>query len=64
MGNLTSSERNGLRAGMVITVMAAFLAGLASDDFMTGFVTTAIVCAIALVAATFMARVVNSRKNR
>lgn len=49
---------------MVVTVMAAFLAGIASDNFVSGFVITAVVCGIALLAATFLARAVVSRRNR
>ena len=64
MGNLSASEKSGLRAGMVITVMAAFLAGIASENFVSGFAITAVVCAVALLAATFLARVVVSRRNR
>ncbi len=64
MGNLSASEKSGLRAGMVITVMAAFLAGIASENFVSGFAITGVVCAIALLAATFLARVVVSRRNR
>lgn len=64
MGNTAGSEKSGLFAGIVITVMAAFLAGIASDNFVSGFVITAIVCAIALIAARFLARVVIDRRNR
>ena len=64
MGNISASEKSGLRAGMVITVMAAFLAGIASENFVSGFAITAAVCAVALLAATFLARAVVSRRNR
>ncbi|SNS27817.1 hypothetical protein [Rhodococcoides kyotonense] len=64
MEPLSASEKSGLRAAMVITVMAAFLAGLASDNFVTGFLLTAVVCGVALIAATFLARLVVSRRNR
>ena len=64
MGTLSPSEKNALRAGLVITVMAAFIAGIASENFVSGFVITAIVCAIALAAAQVLARVVNGRRNR
>ncbi|AYJ49464.1 hypothetical protein [Rhodococcus sp. P1Y] len=64
MSNLSASDRNGLRAGAVITVMAAFLAGIASDNFWSGFVITAIVCAVALLAAHVLSRAVISRRNR
>ena len=64
MGNTTGSEKSGLLAGLVITVMAAFLAGIASDNFVSGFVITAVVCGIALVAAQFLVRVVIARRNR
>lgn len=64
MGNLSASERSAVRAGMVLTVMAAFLAGIASDNFVSGFAITAVVCIVALLAATFLARAVVSRRNR
>nr|WP_296770543.1 hypothetical protein [Rhodococcus sp. (in: high G+C Gram-positive bacteria)] len=64
MGNLSASEKSGMRGGLLITVMAAFIAGIASDDFVTGFVITAVVCAIALFAAASLARIVISRRNR
>lgn len=64
MFNQSSPEKSGLFAGLVITVMAAFLAGIASDNFVSGFVITAIVCGIALLAAQFLARIVISRRNR
>lgn len=64
MGTLSPSEKNALRAGLVITVMAAFIAGIASDNFVSGFVITAIVCGAALLAAQILARVVNGRRNR
>lgn len=64
MEKLSGSEKSGLRAGMVITVMAAFLAGIASENFVSGFVITAVVCAVALLAAQFLARAVVARRNR
>lgn len=53
-----------MRGGLLITVMAAFIAGIASDNFVTGFAITAVVCAVALVAAASLARIVISRRNR
>ncbi|MDJ0391853.1 hypothetical protein QMK17_00725 [Rhodococcus sp. G-MC3] len=64
MENLSASEKNGLRGGLLITVMAAFIAGIASENFVTGFVITAVVCGVALLAATVLARIVISRRNR
>ncbi|WP_072802096.1 hypothetical protein [Rhodococcoides yunnanense] len=64
MGYLSASEKSGLRAGMVLTVMAAFLAGIASDSFVSGFLITAVVCSVALTAAAFLARAVVSRRRR
>lgn len=64
MENLSASEKNALRAGLVITVMAAFIGGIASDNFVSGFLITAIVCGVALLAAQLLARVVVSRRNR
>lgn len=53
-----------LPAGVLLTVMAAFLAGIASDNFVAGFAITAVVCSVALAAAHFLARAVISRRNR
>ncbi|RRQ26857.1 hypothetical protein DK926_15620 [Rhodococcus sp. Eu-32] len=64
MGNLSASEKGGMRAAIIITVMAALLAGIASDDFVTGFLVTAVVCGIALMAAMVLARIVNARRRR
>ncbi|MFC8180037.1 MULTISPECIES: hypothetical protein [Nocardiaceae] len=59
MGN-----KSALRAGLILSVMAAFLAGIASDNFVTGFAITAAVCVVALLAAHFAAQRVISRRNR
>ena len=64
MGYLSASEKGGLRAGAIIVVMAALLAGIASDNFLSGFLITALVCGIALMAAMMLARAVISRRNR
>jgi hypothetical protein len=64
MDNLSGSEKGALRGGLLITVMAALIAGIASENFFTGFVLTAVVCGVALLAATLLARVVISRRNR
>lgn len=54
MYRLSDAQRRGLPAGVLLSVMAAFLGGIYSDSFVTGFALTAAICAVALIAATLL----------
>lgn len=52
MDRLSDAQRRGLPAGVLLSVMAAILGGIYADSFVTGFLLTAAICVVALIAAT------------